>query len=256
MEKKKFNQGFTLIELLIVIAIIGILSSVILMSLNSARKKANDTQRIASVNQIVTAIALYQSDNEGTPPGIDGIEYVNGNSKWIPGLVPKYMSSVPSDPIDKNSHKFHYSRRGNNYEVISFLEKHKDDPSCGNGGGGGGSACQYYEKGSGEFLALMNPGASGWRFADSIEIVETVPRIMFWWGKVNQHVDNQGVWQSDPDGISGADLDQLIYCKKWYSGTTSVKVYKLETISNWRRGIDFEQSGYTSTKTSYECMQE
>ena len=163
--------GFTLIELLVVVAIVGILSSVVLMSLNTAREKARDTQRVVNVNQITNAVALYQNDNEGIPPGEDGVEYVNGNPEWIPGLVPKYMSSVPSDPIDVGEHKFHYSHTGNDYEVISFLEQNGNDASCGDGG----SSCQYYEKASGEFLAIANPGASGWRFSSSTEIVTVLP---------------------------------------------------------------------------------
>ncbi|MDP2692981.1 MAG: type II secretion system protein [bacterium] len=152
------NHGFTLIELLVVIAIIGLLSTLGVVSLNTARQKARDTQRITNVNTISKAIALYQSDHEGIPPGEEGVEYVNGNDKWIPGLSPTYMSVVPSDPIDNGAYKFHYARNGNNYEVLAFLEDHGSDAACGDGG----NSCEYYEKAFGEFLVIANPGASGW----------------------------------------------------------------------------------------------
>jgi len=165
------DWGFTLIEILVVVAIVGILSSIVIAKLNTAREKARDAQRVASVNQITNAVALYQNDNGGLPPGGDGVEYLNGNPEWIPGLVPKYISAIPSDPIDVDEHKFHYSRQGNDYEVISFLEQNGNQAACGDGG----SSCQYYEKASGKFLALANPGASGWRFASSTEIVTSQP---------------------------------------------------------------------------------
>lgn len=53
---KKYTRGFTLIELLVVIAIIGILASVVLVSLNSARQKGKDARVISDVQQIRTAL--------------------------------------------------------------------------------------------------------------------------------------------------------------------------------------------------------
>ncbi len=165
------DLGFTLIELLVVIAIIGILGSVILVNLTVVRERARDAKRVISVNQIGSAIAMYQNDHDGVPPGVDGVEYINGDPEWIPGLAPDYIASVPLDPIDAGEHKFHYTRQGNNYEVISFMEQNGNDAACGDGG----SSCQYYEKASGAFLALVNPGASGWRFASSTEVITLPP---------------------------------------------------------------------------------
>ncbi|OGE75812.1 MAG: hypothetical protein A3C85_03235 [Candidatus Doudnabacteria bacterium RIFCSPHIGHO2_02_FULL_48_21] len=55
----KSRDGFTLIELLVVISIIGLLASVILISLNSARGKARDARRRADTRQLQTAIEFY-----------------------------------------------------------------------------------------------------------------------------------------------------------------------------------------------------
>ncbi len=47
----KNTKGFTLIEMLVVIAIIGLLSSVVLVALGPSRNKAKDARIISDINQ-------------------------------------------------------------------------------------------------------------------------------------------------------------------------------------------------------------
>lgn len=71
VNKIKNKLGFTLIELLVVISIIGLLATVVLVSLNRARIKARDTRRQADMYQIVAALNLYYQDN-GCLPSTSG----------------------------------------------------------------------------------------------------------------------------------------------------------------------------------------
>lgn len=112
----KKQAGFTLIELLVVIAIIALLASVVISSLQSARKKARDAQRMSDIQQIQKAIELYKLDNGHAPYIDEGVCYVGaaevlcaitefstllGADDWAlleDELAPTYIASLPKDP--------------------------------------------------------------------------------------------------------------------------------------------------------------
>lgn len=101
------NRGFTLIELLVVISIIGLLSSVVLASLNSARTKARDASRQETLNSLQTALELYYSTHASYPAGNafsvwDSYGW-NGGKCWGQAFfcaieTENDISAIPDDP--------------------------------------------------------------------------------------------------------------------------------------------------------------
>ncbi len=79
------TSGFTLIEILVVISIIGVLSSVVLASLNTSRARARDSIRIQSLKQIQLAMELYFSkcNTYTVRQNCTGTAYGSGGNGWF-----------------------------------------------------------------------------------------------------------------------------------------------------------------------------
>ncbi|MEK7179015.1 MAG: type II secretion system protein [Patescibacteria group bacterium] len=107
--QKGGGGGFTLIELLVVIAIIGILSAVVLASLNSARQKSRDAKRVADVKQLQLALELYFDDNSSVYPAA------------LSSLAPTY---VPVVAVDPNNVAYSYSALDTNSSAASCESYH------------------------------------------------------------------------------------------------------------------------------------
>lgn len=110
----KFDFGFTLIELLVVISIIGLLSSVVLASVTTSRKRAIDTSKLQALLQIKNALYIYSVANGGFP----GATYYSVSAYEGPPVLP-YAWSVfqtvlgnsiilPKDPVINNGSQFYF----------------------------------------------------------------------------------------------------------------------------------------------------
>lgn len=69
-----FRKGFTLIEMLVVIAIIGILASMLAGPLMNARLTALKTNCTSNLKQIGVSLLMYETNNNVDPIGTAGID--------------------------------------------------------------------------------------------------------------------------------------------------------------------------------------
>lgn len=100
--KQNIRLGFTLVELLVVVAIIGLLSTVAAVSLNQSRIKSRDTKRLADMRQIQNALALYYDANNGSLPwsDCDGCgcwDVGNKDHPLLGGSIAGVMGTTPRD---------------------------------------------------------------------------------------------------------------------------------------------------------------
>ncbi len=129
------KRGFTLIELLVVISIIGLMSTIAVVSLGSAKANSRNAKRKADLVQISKALELYYSDNAAYPDtgGSWRGACANGGSvaNWIPGLTPNYMGALPTDPTHGHNNQgvsggcsdasacYMYASNGTDYKVLA-----------------------------------------------------------------------------------------------------------------------------------------
>jgi len=138
----KKSKGFTLIELLVVIAIIGILASIVLVSLNDARRKARDTQRVGNLRQAQVGLEIFFDDNGTYPIEVANVTCSDNETNAIAMFIAVGMQGV-ADPLPTASINYFYvsdaAGLGNDYTLGGVLEdtNHSilvtdtDDPTIG-----------------------------------------------------------------------------------------------------------------------------
>lgn len=160
------TKGFTLIELMVVISVIGILSGIILVGMQSAKISARDAARKQDVQTIENALLMFWektgqfpsesgfdgsigSDNCGCPAlggpaGCTGKDWCHTSWIWK-GLVPDQgiLGRLPVDPLNNTTYYYFYEPCCNQ--------------DCGNGDTCEGMGCCEYTIGASK---LESTGAS------------------------------------------------------------------------------------------------
>ena len=131
------KKGFTLIELLVVIAIIGLLSTLSVVALGSARQKSRDSKRLSDLKQVQTALELYYTDNNSYPVttvtlGSTNAKCLGSNGFQAAGgcTGTTYMGLVPTEPTPGGT-GYAYTGASTTFSITATLEGAVNDLTAG-----------------------------------------------------------------------------------------------------------------------------
>ena len=119
---RRFVKGFTALELLIVLAVFGLLVTLAVLSLNSARARTRDAQRLSDVSVLRNGLSQYYSEKATYPvstdlylaqPGAKADKLTSdGFSASQDAHPPIYLDRVPMGPTANEYYHYHGGPNG------------------------------------------------------------------------------------------------------------------------------------------------
>ncbi len=139
------KNGFTLIELLIVIAIIGVLSTLLMVNFIGIRQRARDANRKSDMSQIQAALEQYRADQGSYPAGLPNC----GNPLTNDDGSITYMQKVPCDPLgnlyyNSGDYYYYFDNSKDSYTITACLENTSDSQGTSTTPGGSGCDTSFY----------------------------------------------------------------------------------------------------------------
>jgi prepilin-type N-terminal cleavage/methylation domain-containing protein len=149
MSKVKSNSfvgGFTLVELLVVMAILGVLVTLVAGGFRTAQMRGRDAQRKSDLKELANALELFYTDHGQYPPesggSISACPYDSSLGTGTACLWGKsemtdnktiYFKILPKDPISSQFYVYRIVPGSNNqkFQIFARLENPKDQDCLG-----------------------------------------------------------------------------------------------------------------------------
>lgn len=139
------RNGFTLVELLVVMAILGVLTTLIAGGYRSAQMRGRDAQRKGDLKEIANSLELYYADYGEYPNQISGLiaacpynpstgagtVCVWGTSEFTDSKT-IYFKTLPADPYSGFSYVYRLPGSDTQkYQLFARLQNEKDQDCLG-----------------------------------------------------------------------------------------------------------------------------
>lgn len=113
------KRGFTIIELLVVMAIIGMLASIMFVTFSTLQAKSRDTRRVEDIRELQKALGMYyisanQFPSSASPLVIDGTDALSTTL-----IASGAISGISGDPVSP-AFDYTYQTSGPGSYTITF----------------------------------------------------------------------------------------------------------------------------------------
>lgn len=153
----KTPKGLSLVELLVTISILMIVISAIFLLIHpdEQQAKSRDNKRMSDLTTLDRAVSEYVMDNGAYPDAVNTLRtsailpqgqtgpLQQVSSGWIVADFSKYLSNLPTDPVNNATYFYSYKHTNSGYELNAKVEFYTTDAQ-----NDGGNSATLYEIGN------------------------------------------------------------------------------------------------------------
>jgi prepilin-type N-terminal cleavage/methylation domain-containing protein len=114
-----FATAFTLIELIVVVAIIGVLSTLVILNFSGAQASARDANKRSDLKQYQTALEVYANRSNGLYP----LKATTTDLSTMCGGTELNLSNCPDSSMPGVNYNYQSNANGQNYVIWTTLER-------------------------------------------------------------------------------------------------------------------------------------